>query len=46
VYAYEFEGERYDAGDRAGYVKAFVSAALARPDIGSEVREWIRQRVS
>jgi UTP--glucose-1-phosphate uridylyltransferase len=42
VHAYEFEGERYDAGDRAGYVKAFVRTALARPDIGDGLREWLR----
>ncbi|MBI2983798.1 MAG: NTP transferase domain-containing protein, partial [Chloroflexi bacterium] len=45
VHAYEFEGERYDAGDRAGYVKAFIASALARPEIGDELREWIRRNV-
>ncbi len=44
VYAYEFEGERYDAGDRAGYVKAFIRAALERPDIGPEIRAWLDRR--
>ena len=45
VHAYEFEGDRYDAGDRAGYVKAFIASALARPDIGDDLREWIRRNV-
>ncbi|MDE3112823.1 MAG: UTP--glucose-1-phosphate uridylyltransferase, partial [Chloroflexota bacterium] len=45
VYAYEFEGERYDAGDRAGYVKAFIRAALERPEIAADVRAWLRQRL-
>jgi len=45
VHAYEFEGERYDAGDRAGYVKAFIRSALARPEIADDVREWIRRNV-
>jgi UTP--glucose-1-phosphate uridylyltransferase len=45
VHAYEFEGDRYDAGDRAGYVKAFIASALARPGIGDDLREWIRRNV-
>lgn len=45
VHAYELEGERFDAGDRAGYVKAVVASALARPEIADDVREWIRARV-
>lgn len=45
VHAYEFEGERFDAGDRAGYVKAFIRSALARPEIADDVREWIRRNV-
>lgn len=45
VHAYEFEGERFDAGDRAGYVKAFVTSALARPEIADELREWLRARI-
>jgi len=45
VHAYELEGERYDAGDRAGYVKAFIASALARPEMGDDLREWIRRNV-
>lgn len=45
VHAYEFEGERYDAGDRAGYVKAFIASALARPEIGPEIRRWLKERL-
>ena len=45
VHAYEFEGDRYDAGDRAGYVKAIVAAALARPEIAPELRRWLAERV-
>lgn len=29
VYAYDFEGTRYDAGDKLGYLKAIVDFALA-----------------
>jgi UTP--glucose-1-phosphate uridylyltransferase len=45
VHAYEFEGERFDAGDRAGYVRAVIATALERPEIGPELREWIRERL-
>ena len=45
VHAYEFEGERFDAGDRAGYVKAVIAAALERPEIADDVRAWIQRRV-
>jgi UTP--glucose-1-phosphate uridylyltransferase len=45
VYAYEFQGERYDVGDRAGYVRAFVAAALERPDIGPALRPWLAERL-
>jgi UTP--glucose-1-phosphate uridylyltransferase len=40
---YRFEGDRYDAGDRVGYVKANVSFALKRPDLGPQLREWLRE---
>jgi UTP--glucose-1-phosphate uridylyltransferase len=45
VFAYEFEGDRYDAGDRAGYVKAIVASALARPDIAPDLRRWLAERI-
>ena len=45
VHAYEFEGERFDAGDRAGYVKAFIASALGRPELADYVREWIRKNI-
>ena len=39
VYAYEFEGTRYDAGTTMGWLKASVELALQRPDLGREFRE-------
>ncbi|MFQ5900112.1 MAG: UTP--glucose-1-phosphate uridylyltransferase GalU [Thermodesulfobacteriota bacterium] len=41
VYAYEFEGDRYDAGDKLGFLKANVSFALKRPDIRDGFREFL-----
>lgn len=42
VYAYEFDGDRYDAGDKLGFLKANVSFALNRHDIGKEFRKFLR----
>jgi UTP--glucose-1-phosphate uridylyltransferase len=40
---YRFEGDRYDAGDRVGYLKANVAYALKRPDLAPQLREWLRE---
>jgi UTP--glucose-1-phosphate uridylyltransferase len=42
VYAYEFEGVRYDAGTTMGWLQATVELALQRPDIGREFRAHLR----
>jgi UTP--glucose-1-phosphate uridylyltransferase len=41
VYAYEFEGTRYDAGTTMGWLKASVELALQRPDLGREFRSYL-----
>jgi UTP--glucose-1-phosphate uridylyltransferase len=41
VYAYEFEGTRYDAGTTMGWLKASVELALGRPDLGPEFRSYL-----
>ncbi len=41
VYAYRFEGKRYDAGTTMGWLKASVELALERPDIGEEFRAYL-----
>lgn len=43
MYAYEFEGVRYDTGTPLGWLKATMAFALRRPDIGQELREYLRQ---
>jgi UTP--glucose-1-phosphate uridylyltransferase len=42
VYAYAFRGERFDCGNKLGYLKASVAYGLAHPDIGSAFREHLR----
>ncbi len=41
VFAYEFEGTRYDAGTTMGWLKASVELALQRPDLGEEFRTYL-----
>jgi len=41
VYAYEFEGTRYDAGTTMGWLKASVELALQRPDLSAEFRMYL-----
>ena len=35
-----FDGVRYDCGDKAGYIQANLALALAREDIGADVRAF------
>ena len=40
---YRFEGERYDAGDRFGYLKANIAFALKRPDLREPLLKYLRE---
>lgn len=42
VYGYSFEGVRYDAGDKLGFLKATVEFALKRDDLGEEFYHWLQ----
>lgn len=39
---YEFEGMRYDAGQKLGFLKATVDLALKRDDLGPALREHLK----
>jgi UTP--glucose-1-phosphate uridylyltransferase len=41
VYAYEFEGHRYDCGSKLGYLKATVAYALKHPEVSSGFRQYL-----
>jgi len=43
IYGYRFEGTRYDAGDKLGFLKATVEFALHRHDLGGPFREYLKQ---
>src|SRR5512138_2320029 len=40
---YRFEGQRYDAGDRLGYLKANVAFAMKRPELAGPLREYLKE---
>jgi UTP--glucose-1-phosphate uridylyltransferase len=42
IYGYRFEGTRYDAGDKLGFLKATVEFALKRHDLGEEFRSYLK----
>ena len=42
IYGYRFEGTRYDAGDKLGFLKATVEFALKRYDLGAPFREYLK----
>lgn len=41
VYAYEFVGKRYDAGNKLGFLIATVELALKRKDLGKDFRNYL-----
>jgi UTP--glucose-1-phosphate uridylyltransferase len=43
IYGYKFEGKRYDAGDKLGFLQATVEFALKRHDLGGPFREYLKQ---
>jgi UTP--glucose-1-phosphate uridylyltransferase len=42
IYGLKFEGTRYDAGDKFGFLKATVEFALGRQDLGPQFREYLK----
>jgi UTP--glucose-1-phosphate uridylyltransferase len=46
VYGYEFEGTRYDLGDRVGFVTAQIGFALKRPELADRLRAWLKTTMS
>lgn len=41
MYAYQFEGKRYDIGNKLGYLEATVEFALNRPDLAGPFRKYL-----
>ena len=43
VYAYQYEGKRYDCGSKEGFLEATVELALQHPQVGAHFRDYLRQ---
>lgn len=44
IYAYNFEGKRYDVGDKLGFLKATVDFALKRDDLKEDFIEFLKSK--
>jgi UTP--glucose-1-phosphate uridylyltransferase len=42
VFGYEFFGDRYDAGDKLGYLEANIAFALKHPELGPKLRRYLK----
>jgi UTP--glucose-1-phosphate uridylyltransferase len=42
IYGYEFDGKRYDAGDKLGFLMATVEFALKNSELGPPFRSYLR----
>jgi UTP--glucose-1-phosphate uridylyltransferase len=43
IFGYEFVGDRYDAGDKLGYLQANISFALKHPELGPRLRRYLQR---
>ncbi|MBS4538838.1 UTP--glucose-1-phosphate uridylyltransferase GalU [Clostridium sp. D2Q-11] len=43
MYAYNFEGKRYDVGNKLGFLQATVEFALKREDLKDDFEEYLRR---
>ncbi len=43
VYSYEFEGRRYDTGDKFGYLQANIEYGLRNNEIGESLAKYIKE---
>jgi UTP--glucose-1-phosphate uridylyltransferase len=46
VFAFEFEGKRYDCGSKLGYLQATVEFGLKHPSLGEEFAEYLKKFVA
>ncbi len=43
VYAYDFEGTRYDVGDKFGFIKATIEYALEREELKDKLQAYLKE---
>ena len=42
IYAFQYQGKRYDCGSKEGFLEATVELALQHPDVGPSFREYLK----
>jgi UTP--glucose-1-phosphate uridylyltransferase len=42
VYAFEYEGKRYDCGSKEGFLEATVELALQHPEVGAQFKSYLK----
>ncbi|WNS75214.1 UTP--glucose-1-phosphate uridylyltransferase GalU [Bacillus sp. DTU_2020_1000418_1_SI_GHA_SEK_038] len=45
VFAYDFEGQRYDVGEKLGFIQTTIEFALKYPDIREGVIEFMKHKI-
>jgi len=46
VYGVRFDGKRYDAGNKLGFIKATIEFGLPRRDLGTELKTYLTDLVA
>ncbi|MDD7351070.1 MAG: UTP--glucose-1-phosphate uridylyltransferase GalU [Clostridia bacterium] len=46
AYAYDFEGKRYDVGDKVGYIEASIEYGLRDDTINDKLKDYLKKIVS
>ena len=46
IYAYDFEGKRYDVGDKLGFLEATIDFALKRPELREKFMDFLENRIN
>ena len=45
MFAYEFNGTRYDAGDKLGYLKAIIAYGLRHSELGGDFKDHLKKTI-
>lgn len=46
VYGYDFEGKRYDVGEKLGFIRTTIEFALQNKEIGAEVEQMLKEMLA
>ena len=44
VFGYSYVGKRHDAGDKQGFLRATIELGLKHPQLGADLRTWLKQQ--